>query len=232
MSPILGVSTHNFTGRLVIADSPTVNDSWSGQIMGLAIYERQLTASQIVRHYGDWTKNQRPTLAEDEAPVALYLFNEGKGRIVHNQLDSTTDLTIPSYYFALRPSVLVAFWREYKPTWSYWLDVGINIAGFIPFGFCIVAYLSSVRRINRAAAITVILGFTVSLTIETLQAYLPMRSSGMTDLITNTLGTAIGVMFYRWSFVQSLLTKVKDYPILSEEHPSRKSGSIKVGARA
>jgi VanZ family protein len=233
-SPILGVSTNNFTGRLVIGDSATAPDSWSGQILGVAIYHEQLTSAQVAQHYEDWTKTRRPTVTADEAPVALYRFDERKGTIARNQLDSATGLTIPSRYFILHPGFFLTPWREYKPTWSYWLDVGINIAGFIPFGFCIVAYLSSIRRINRASAITIILGFTVSLTIETLQAYLPMRSSGMTDLITNTLGTATGVMFYRWSFMQGLLTKVKDYTVLSDQHPSGKkaSGSVEVGAPA
>jgi glycopeptide antibiotics resistance protein len=74
-------------------------------------------------------------------------------------------------------------------------------------GFCVFAYLSSKPAIKLAAAITIILGFVTSLTIETLQAFLPTRSSGITDIITNTRGTAIGVMLYRWSFTQSLLTE-------------------------
>jgi VanZ family protein len=233
-SPILGVSTNNFTGRLVIGDSATAPDSWSGQILGVAVYHVQLTPVQVAQHYKSWMETRRPTLSADEAPFALYLFDERKGNIARNQLDPATGLTIPSRYFILHPGLFLTPWREYKPTWSYWLDVGINIAGFIPFGLCIVAYLSSVRRISRATATTIMLGFTVSLTIETLQAFLPMRSSGMTDLITNTLGTAIGVAFYRWSIMQGLLTKVKDYSVLSGEHPSGKkaSGSIKVGAPA
>jgi VanZ family protein len=208
---ILGASTNNLTGRLVVANSPSTGDSWSGQILGLAIYHRQLTATQVSQHYDGWTRNRRPTLAEDEAPIALYPFNERAGSIVHNQLDPATDLMIPKRYFVLHSAFLRSPWREYRANWNYWKDVGINIAGFIPMGFCVMAYFSSVRTIVRAAAATIVLGFVTSLTIETLQAFLPTRESGMTDLITNTLGTTLGVMLYRMSVTQQLLTKAKQY---------------------
>ena len=79
---------------------------------------------------------------------------------------------------------------------SYWESVLKNIVGFIPLGFCFYAYFSLVRHYQRAGLTTVILGFAVSLTIEVLQAYLPTRDSGTTDLITNTLGTWLGIMVY------------------------------------
>jgi VanZ family protein len=209
VSPLLGASRDNFTGRLVVADSPTTSNNWSGQILGLAIYHRQLTAQQVARHWDGWNKNLQPSVAANEAPAALYLFNEGKGSVVHNQLDSATDLIIPSRYFVLHPSFLLPPWREYKPTWSYWQDFSVNIAGFIPLGFCFAAYFSSVQEIDRPEATTIALGFVVSFTIEVLQAFLPTRSSGTTDLITNSLGTAIGAMLFRCSFTQSLLAKAR-----------------------
>jgi VanZ family protein len=200
---------NDLTGRIVLGNSPTADDSWAGKILGLAVYQRELTASQIAADYANWTSTGHPVPATDRDAAALYLFDERGGKVVHNRLDPATDFTIPAHYFVLHPGFLVAPWKAYHPTWSYWQDVGVNIAGFVPLGFCVVAYLSLTRAIKHPAATTVILGFFTSLSIELLQVLLPTRDSDITDLITNTLGTVIGVMVYRSSICQALLTKAK-----------------------
>ncbi len=96
-------------------------------------------------------------------------------------------------------------WDEFRPDLNYLKDICINVAGFVPLGFFFYACLSLLRRAHNPATITIVLGFAVSLTIEVLQAFLPTRDSGMTDLITNTLGTAIGVMAFRNKGVQTVL---------------------------
>lgn len=81
-------------------------------------------------------------------------------------------------------------------TRSYWGAVVKNIIGFVPFGLCFCACLSA-HKVRRAALATVTLGALTSLTIEVLQAYLPTRDSGMTDIITNTLGTYAGAVAWK-----------------------------------
>jgi VanZ family protein len=198
----------DFAGQLVIGTSPVANDIWPGDLRGLAIYHRELTAAQVLRHYETWTTRGRPELLGDEGVVALYLFDEHAGTVAHNAVRPGIDLQIPNRYLLLRQWLLKPFWKEYKPGWEYWKDTLMNIAGFVPLGFFFFAYLSSVRRIRRAVLVTVALGFAVSLTIELSQSYIPTRHSGMTDLLTNTLGTFLGVKLHTPNAIRAWLTKL------------------------
>jgi glycopeptide antibiotics resistance protein len=195
-APQFRLSTKDFSGRLVLADSPGQPDNWSGQLLGLAIYRRELTATEVRRHYETWTQEERPKICEQECNIALYLFGERAGNVVHNQAMSGVDLDIPEKYEVLDKIFLEPFWKEFSMSRSYWGAAFKNIVGFVPFGFCFCACLSA-HKVRRAALVTVILGSLVSLTIEVLQAYLPTRDSGTTDLFTNTLGTYIGVIACR-----------------------------------
>lgn len=206
-SPRFGFSSTDLTGQLVVGSHPLAGEGWRGQLKGLAIYNRELTAAEVLHDYDAWTMNQQAEI-ENEDPVALYLFNEGMGNLVHNQMNSGTDLHIPERYSVLHETFLELPWDEFDPSWGYCKNVLINIGGFVPLGFLFCAYFSSVRRLDRAVLATIVLGGVVSLAIEVLQALLPTRHSGMTDIISNTLGTGMGAMFYSCESVQALLTKV------------------------
>lgn len=70
-------------------------------------------------------------------------------------------------------------------------DMALNVVVYAPLG--LTAYLSSASGFRWTRALWPILfGFTLSLSIETLQSYLPRTPSGL-DLVCNTLGTAAGV---------------------------------------
>ena len=191
-----GLSAADFTGRLLIGNSPVANDSWSGSLRGLAFFDRQLTAPEVLQHYKTWVGQAEFAVNLQERPIAIYLFDERAGSVVHNLVKSEPDLEIPSHYFILRSQFLEAPWREFNATWGYWKDVALNIGGFIPLGMFFCAYFSLSRRHGRPVLKAVLVGGTLSLIVETLQGFLPTRDSSMTDVLSNTLGAGLGALFY------------------------------------
>ena len=214
--PIL---SRELNGRLVLGNS-TDDDSWIGDISGLAIYGRQLDASEVARHVETWTREGGAVLATDPSLVALYAFNEHEGSEVHNLVDSSTNLNIPARYFVLFHSFLRPTWEQYKYVrytwnrWSLWEDLIVNVFGFMPVGFVFFAYFSSGRRVGHPALYAVLVGFVLSFAVEVVQWFLPNRDSGMTDLFTNTFGTALGVLVHQWSPVRTVWNKILALPIL------------------
>jgi hypothetical protein len=205
-----GLVAADLTGRLVVGNS-TGNDSWAGRINGLAVYDLELTSSQVAAHFVSWTHQNLPEVAADPAPRALYLFDEGKGNVIHDRVDSRHDLMIARRYFVVHPTFLRPVWDEFRTrwdggmTWSYWSDVLVNIAGFIPMGFLLMAFFSLARPVSRPRVLVVFLGLSVSLLIEIWQHFLPTRDSSTIDLITNTFGTALGVALCRPTLVSKFL---------------------------
>jgi hypothetical protein len=195
-APTFVLSSQDLTGQLIVGGRPFTAYSWSGDLKGLAIYYRELVAGDVSQDFAGWTNGNDSNPDKTRGMAARYLFDEREGRVAHNQLDSATNLLIPERFFVFQEKFLEAAWDEFSPGWHYWKDVAINIAGFVPLGFFFYAYLSLIwrRKMKWATWLTIVLGFAVSLTIEVWQAFLPTRDSGMTDLITNTLGTAIGVL--------------------------------------
>ena len=205
-------------GELIIANSPLRSNSWSGQLRGLALYGSELNSAEVAQHFEDWTHNGKPVVTENEHAIALYLFDERRGTIIHNQVRSGVDLTIPKRYLVEDQIFLESPWKELRTQPSSLKSIAINIGGFVPLGFFFYAYFSSAPRMRGAAVATVFLGSIVSLTIEVLQAYLPTRYSGVTDIITNTLGTYLGVLLYRCKALRCLICRSMSQPRAASEH--------------
>jgi hypothetical protein len=200
------ISTRDLTGQFVVGGAPSYSSNWPGDVKGLAIYDRDLSAAEVSQGFVDWTTGSKPDSARSTGLVARYLFDEKRGNVAHNQVDSATNLLIPEHFFVLDQRFLERPWNEFRPGWAYWKDAAVNVVGFIPLGFFFYAYFSQLRGAKHSVAVTIALGFAVSLTIEVLQAFLPTRDSGMTDLITNTFGTWLGVMVFRLKAVSALVT--------------------------
>jgi VanZ family protein len=206
-SRFIGKPATTFAGRAMLANSLNTGGAWPGQFYGLAIYGRKLTPEEVMLHFEDGNHSRQPTITQEEQPLAVYLFAEHAGSVVHDSVGSRTNLVIPERYSVLHPEFLTPPWRHFRSTPGYWGDVAINILGFVPFGLTFYGYFSTLRPTRNSALLVVLLGFFVSLTIEVLQAWLPTRNSGMNDLITNTFGTGLGVLLHHTRLVRAILDK-------------------------
>jgi VanZ like family len=173
---------------------------WEGQLFGIATYERVLSPADVLRHYESWTRRGLPESPSSTDVFAMYLFDERGGRVIHNKAGLGPDLYIPGRY--RNPLRLLVAER---PRLSKWREILLNIAGFVPLGFFFYAYLSLGRS---PALVTVLTGFAISLGIEVSQSFLPYRNSDLVDLVTNTLGTVVGVLLYRIPRVSSGLARL------------------------
>jgi hypothetical protein len=201
------ISKSNLAGQIVMGASAVDYEPWPGEIRGLAIYSKELTPVQVLLHYENWTARggEPPDL---EGAIARYAFAEGAGHEIHNALASGPDLEIPRSFRVPHKALLKSPVKEFRANWRYLNDLLLNIAGFVPVGFLVCAYLGVTRSRQKAILYAILAGGMLSFMIEVLQAYIPQRKSGMTDIITNTLGTALGAVLARPSLVRIVLQRM------------------------
>ncbi len=185
------------SGYLIIGNSPSGKYYWTGELYGLAIYNRIIAPHKVLNNYHAWIKNGSQDTLGEESPLALYLFDEMTGSTIKNH-SGPQDLMIPTKFTPLKRVILTSPWEDFKLDWSYLKDVVINFFGFIPFGFFFLVLLGNPAKINRLriSILVILTGGGISLIIELIQSNLPTRSSSFTDLIFNTLGTVAGVIIF------------------------------------
>ena len=86
------------------------------------------------------------------------------------------------------------FWtyREQLGFWPAFLNIGGNIIGFLPFGLL----LPVMHRNLRKSLPVILLGFSLSLLVESLQLVLKVGSFDVDDLLLNTVGASAGYFLY------------------------------------
>ena len=201
------LSGRDLSGQLIFGTSPFEKQTWHGEWRGLAIYGAQLSPAEVLAHYQKWTEGRQTELAKESVPTALYDFHEETGDTIHDLAGTAPDLFIPKHYSVPHKAFLQWSWDDYRPSRSYAVDIAVNIAGFVPLGFLLSAFFWSTTRSQRPVRTAILIGALISLAIEILQAYIPQRSSGMTDIITNTLGTAMGAILCGQQKVKAVLVR-------------------------
>jgi VanZ family protein len=185
----------SFGGRLVLGNSASGTAPWHGELLGVAVYRRALSAEEVAAHHVGAIAHGVASLAGVEGLVALYSFDERSGESAASRAAAGPRLLVPVEFERLRSPVLQLPGRRGRSVDSYGRDALVNFIGFAPLGFFAAAVLlRRGRSLGRPDVIGIVaFGFAISLAVELLQVQLPARVSSSTDLLWNTLGTALGV---------------------------------------
>jgi VanZ family protein len=91
---------------------------------------------------------------------------------------------------------LLTVWQGWPAEWTRYIarDVFLNVFLYVPLG--LAAAIVYLRRHSRktAAIAAIVLSFAVSLSMELLQVYEPRRDPSSLDVLTNSVGGALGVL--------------------------------------
>lgn len=218
--PKFRILRNELAGQVVIGTSPVIDQPWAGELHGLAIYSKELAAAEALQHYNQWSDAGRNPISLDSAmnnAIVRYAFREGAGREVREETSNGPALEIPSTFFVPHKPFLQSPAAEFKPDRNYAIDVVLNVAGFIPLGLVLCAYLSWNERPWNTILITSFFCGALSLAIEMAQYYIPRRGSGITDIVTNTLGAAIGALLVKSESLRSILQRTGMIPQSAEQ---------------
>ena len=192
----LPLSIKDLSGQMILGGAALRDRSWSGRIKGLAIYGRELNQQTILQHARNWTQEGDPGSGSSEHLLALYLFRERSGDVIHSAVSSGVDLDIPMRFKVIDHLRFETPVSESKAGANYLKNALVNVIGFVPLGFLTALFAAAFWKPRRATVIAILLGAATSLTIEYFQSFLPTRYSGTTDLVTNTIGSWMGAVLY------------------------------------
>jgi VanZ family protein len=187
---------------ITLGNSVHGNNSWRGEVYGLALHADQLKPGTIENRFRVWSRNQTFSFTKDEKPLLCFTFNEGKGTETIDNVMRIQKLSMPASFHILKKLFIIPPWSDFQANTSYFMDIIVNLLGFIPSGFALCTLLIQCGGILRKKAVllSTISCFLLSLIIEIAQAWMPSRSSQGLDVIMNTLGAWIGTIIYQWNF--------------------------------
>lgn len=160
-------------GTMVIGNTVYGNQSWSGKLYNLRIYNRLLTEQEI-----------RTNLKNSS--TGFFLFPSGE-----------YELIVPYIFSPPAKKFLTPPWEDFRLSSTYFKDVFLNFFGFIPSGF-LLGILLTLKRFHprNTLLLSFVFCFLISFTIEFTQITLPSRISQLSDLILNVSGGFIGTWIF------------------------------------
>lgn len=187
-------SAADLTGQIILGTSAIHYFPYSGEILGLAIYGRELTQEEVRRDFETWTSERALAPRTRPGALAVYSFDEGTGNLIHSAVGSAPDLKIPRQFAVPHKPFLESPSEEVRYEPGYALDVAENVLGFMPLGFIFCMYFATRQNLRNSALYATLVSGALSLAVEIAQFYVPPRGSNITDIITNTAGAALGAL--------------------------------------
>ncbi len=193
---LLRLPTDTESGSVILGNSPYGTNPWRGKIFGFALHDRALAGDELRRHHGSWQDHGNFLEFGHASAVVSYAFvDAANGRAV-DRSSSGLDLLFPSDTTFIAPRFfdrrVAGFLSQLSADW----DAVLNLSGFIPFGFVLLAFLSEVQRRTRVALLltATVVGAGLSFGVELAQGWIPSRSSSVFDFVLNVSGTSVGAL--------------------------------------
>ncbi len=182
--------------RLILGNSVYGKHGWNGEIYGLALYGKALSPEEVKSLYERSVRESRFLHSEVEDLLLLFTFTEDKGHLIPDKSGHNLPLQLSSRSIQFKKTFLSAPWHNFNPNKSFFVDAILNLIGFIPLGTVTYCWLRQSHLLPSRYETTgiVVFCFSLSLSMEILQAWLPNRSSSLLDLSLNTLGAWLGVL--------------------------------------
>ena len=193
--------------QLVIGNNIYARLGWTGSVHGLAILKEAISADLAMRHHDRWAAGKKFDYLKAADTMLLYTFEEKSDHAFFDKSGNNHTLEVPVHLKALQKIFLVLPDKDFHLNQAVVKDMLINVLGFIPIGMVFYGFLQRFFGLNAKfhllTAIT--LCVLLSISIEIAQAWIPIRTSSLTDLVLNTLGGWLGAegMRARYRFKQT-----------------------------
>ncbi|HLP17703.1 MAG TPA: VanZ family protein [Bacteroidota bacterium] len=174
------------TYPIIFGTDPSGKQQWEGTIHSAAIFDRAFKAAEL-RH---------PDLIfRKYSSIIHYEFGRRAEQFIPSIGSDPDSVFIPAFYMPYNRSTLFDSFRIMGRQRLYIRDIVANVFFFLPIGF--FSALALRRTVNGMVFVTILsmcFGMILSVSIESLQIFLPSRFSSLLDVVSNTLGAALGAL--------------------------------------
>ena len=181
--------------RLIFGNSVYGRHGWDGEIRSFALHAGALTREEVKKFHNTSQRSApAPGIVEEELLLS-YTFSEYGNQRITDVSGNNLQLLIPEQIVVLKREFLSAP-ASFKPNHSFYMDVLLNLIGFMVLGAVVYLWLSLALLISarRSAIAAAVICFLLSLFMETLQTWMPGRDSSLLDLTVNSVGAIIGIV--------------------------------------